>query len=135
MFFDLDIVQVLTQFDHLSKKFEHNTTSKNAFLAICSFVDPRCDNELVNKLAPFGGIIGPGDSFLHKYLKHFKILRIHAIFHDAFGFMKEEFDIGPGYVYTFLNFPNHFLLGHISGILYWSFFRLAKPRSYHKMPF
>ena len=59
------------------------------------FIDHNTDLQIINKLAPHGGLIGPGDSKLHGCLKNFKILRTHA-FQDAYGFMKEQCDIGPG---------------------------------------
>ena len=57
------------------------------------------------KLAPFGGLIGPGDRLMDKWLKHFRIFRLHAIFHDAFGFMRSNFGEEPGNVYTLSEKP------------------------------
>ena len=67
-------------------------------------IEPSTDLQVINKLAPHGGLIGPGDSRLLKYLKQFKILRTHAAFHDAFGFMKEQYATGLGYFILFQTF-------------------------------
>ena len=34
------------------------------------------------------------------WVKDFILFQLHAIFHDAFGFMRRNFGVGPGYVYT-----------------------------------
>ena len=65
--------------------FPKNTTSKNAFLAVCLYLDATIDLHKLNSRAPFGGKIGAGDSLLHNYLKFSKVLKTHAIFHDAHG--------------------------------------------------
>ena len=83
-------------------------------------MDETIDLHKVNSKAPFGGDIGPADSSLHDLLKFSKIIRMHAIFHDAHGYMRTENGIGPGYVYTLTDkklFRNNMLLGHFSAIL------------------
>ena len=126
---------VLKNFKSTTKIFEENKASKNAFLAVCKTIDDKCDLVLIDNLAPFGGLIGPGNSWLHNYLKYSKILRVHAAFHDAYGFMRETYGVGPGYIYILPNLPNHFLFGHISGILYWSLYKISNPLLFSKVPF
>ena len=84
--------------------YPKNTTFKNAFLAVCLYLDETIDLYEVNSRAPFGGEIGAGDSLLHKYLKFSKISRLHPIFHDAYGYMRKRNNknVGPGYVYTLI---------------------------------
>ena len=134
MIFFPDINEVLSNFEIVSKHFPQNETTKNAFLAVCMLVDPNSDLHVINKMAPHGGLIGPGNSRLHEYLKHFKILRAHAAFHDAYGFMK-EYGLGPGYVYMVSNFPSHFLLGHLTGVLFWIIFKLVFWSYFEALPF
>ena len=43
------------------------------------------------------GLIGIDNSTLDKYFKSNKILRSHAILHDAFGFLFEHSEKVPGY--------------------------------------
>ena len=129
------INKVLCNLKLVSRVFPQNEKSKNGFIAVCMLIDPKIDVHAINKLAPHGGLIGPGNSALHNYLKDSKILRVHAIFHDAYGFMKEAHNKGPGYVYMISNFPSHFLLGHISGIVYWSSFKIFWSKEFEKLPF
>lgn len=88
------------------------------FLVVCKILSPDINIETISKMAPHGGKIGIGDSYLNSLLKYSKVLRLHAGFHDAFGFMKSNFNIGPGYCYMVHWLPNNCLLGHITGILY-----------------
>ena len=127
--------KVLENFSVCCSLFKNNSDTKNAFLAVCLTIDPKCSLGEVNKKAPFGGLIGPGDSYLHNYFKHSKIVRCHAIFHDAYGFMKSTYDLGPGYVYVIPNFRNHFLLVHISGLLYWIGFKCQNSQVFNSLPF
>ena len=46
----------------LKKVFEEDTERKNFFLVVCCFLYPSVDLKLINEKAPFGGIIGIGDS-------------------------------------------------------------------------
>ena len=135
MFPDQNLNKVLENFSLCRSLFKNNSDNKNAFLAVCLTIDPECILSEVNKKAPFGGLIGPGDSLLHNYFKHSKIIRCHAIFHDAYGFMKSTYDIGPGYVYVIPNVYNHFLLGHISGLLYWLNFKCQRCQVFDALPF
>ena len=87
-----DLNAFLQTYQDLTKKFPENPVSKNAFLTVCRLIDNSKDIEDINSLCPYGGIIGPGNSCLNNYLYFSKIIRVHAIFHDAFGFMKTTYD-------------------------------------------
>ena len=135
MIFIPDINKILSNFENVSKHFPQNAKTKNAFLAVCMFIDPNSDLQVINTLAPHGGLIGPGNSRLHEYLKHLKKLRVHAAFHDAYGLMKEEYGLGPGYRYMVSNFPSHFLLEHLTGVLLWIIFKLVFWSYFEALPF
>ena len=75
MFQSADINKVLCNFKLVSRAFPQNEKSKNGFIAVCMLIDPKVDVNAVDKLAPYGGLIGPGDSALHEYLKDSKVLR------------------------------------------------------------
>ena len=77
---------------------------------------------------PSGGLIGYGDTCprLHKFLKHCKVCQIHAIFHDAFGFLYKNYQLGPGYDYVLGILPSCPLGGQVSGLLYWTYQYLKK---------
>ena len=84
-------------------------------------------------MAEAGSLIGAGNSILDEYFKHFKIFQLHAVFNDAFGFMKRNFNIGPGYVYAISHkptFTNSMLLGHFTGLAYWLHMKIYKTTEY-----
>lgn len=90
------------------------------FLAVCKVLHPSVDIYVISANNPSGGKIGIGDSYLNVLLSRFKIFRLHAAFHDAFGMMKSQYNIGPGYCYALSNrLPNLCFLGHITGLCYW----------------
>ena len=135
MFSSKDICE---NFVKITYWFPKKTTSKNAFLAVCLYLDETIDLHEVNSGAPFGGKIGAGDSLLHKYLKFSKILRLHAIFHDAHDYMRRSKNVGPGCVYTIATekyFRNSMLLGHNSGILYWTLMKFFNSERFDNFPF
>ena len=75
--------------------------------------------------------IGAGNSVLHNYVKFPKVLRMHAIFHDAHGFMGSVNNVKPGYVYSLTtekHFRNSLFLGHFSEFYFgcWWKFSLLK---------
>ena len=115
--------------------FPKNTRRKNAFLAVCYSINIEINLQFVNQFAEFGGLIGPGESKLDHFFKCSKIFRLHAIFHDAFGFMRSTYNVGPGYVYPLSEkpfFANSKLLGHITGLTYWIVLKLYKNSIYQE---
>lgn len=100
----------------------------------CINVCPTC---AINKLlkccelsyrAPWGGIIGPGLTVrAHSFLAPLSsVLKLHAVFHDAYGHLYRVFNKGPGYTYILpLSFlPSYFWLGHITGSLFFLWLKL-----------
>ena len=77
---------------------------------------------------PSGGMIGYGATYLrlHKYLKRCKSFRLHAIFHDAMGFLYKAYGVGNGYDYVFGILPSFPLAGQVSGLLYWTYQSLKR---------
>ena len=67
------------------------------FLATCLYLDPDIDLEIALKLRPYGGLIVIENSLLDNYFTSFKVLRLHAMLHDASGFVYEYSEEGPGY--------------------------------------
>ena len=111
--------------------FPKNTRRKNALLADCYSINNETNLQFVNQFAEFGGLIGKLDHFF----KCSKIFRLHAIFHDAFGFMRSTYNVGPGYVYALSDkpfFANSMLLGHITGLTYWIVLKLYKNSIYQE---
>ena len=90
--------QVIQTFLLAQILFPSSATSKNAFIAFI-VVDPDKSLELANSQCEYGGLLGPGNSKLISLMKGMKLFRLDAAFH-AFGFMKRQYNLGPGYVYT-----------------------------------
>ena len=96
------------------------------FLAGCRLLDPDFDLDLALKLRPHGGLIGIDDSKLDKYLNNNKILRLHAVLHDATGFMYELCSKGPGYVYVLPCPISSAYCGHFTGIAFCIYVKVFK---------
>ena len=110
--------------------FSRNTRRKNYFLAACKSLDPEINLLQIDEQSPFGGIIGIDDSPLDRVLSFSKVFRLHAVLHDASGFMKRELNVGPGYCYVFRfdnKFPNFCFLGHLTGISYCLYLKFFFP--------
>lgn len=134
----LNIEKVIENFTDIESLFPSNPTSKNAFLAVCHAIDSSKDLRIINKECEFGGLIGPGNSNLHPVFEKFKLFRVHAAFHDAFGFMKTQYNLGPGYVYMLgekPKFKNSCLLGHFTGLLVWIYLKMMRSQKYTRLPF
>ncbi len=115
----MDLSTLIDNFDFTTSIFPTNHYRKNYFLAACFTIDFKVDLDVANEKCPYGGLIGIGKSRLDNYLRRYKIFRLHAILHDAAGFMKRYSDSGPGYCYACPYVKiNSCFLGHVSGIIY-----------------
>ena len=114
----------------MKKTYPENSDRRNYFLATCSLFffssknDVSYDVEI--KLRLYGGLIGIDYSSLDKYLKDLKILRMHAILHDAARFVDEVYSIAPTYSYMRPSKCNNSLIGHCSGINFCLYVKLTK---------
>ena len=88
------------------------------FLATCQYLDPDLDLDIAMKMRPYGGLIGIDNSSMDKYFKSYKILRLHAILHDASGFVFEYSEKGPGYSYVLPCPVTNEYLGHVTGLAF-----------------
>lgn len=105
-----------------------NKTRTNYFIAACKLLDHGVIISNVESDRPFGGLIGVDNSYLDRIFGRFKIFRLHAILHDAAGYMKEVNDIGPGYCYAIRKCPiNSCILGHITGLSYCIWVKFNNP--------
>ena len=59
------------------------------------------------------------------------MIRMHAILHDAAGFVREVYNTGPTYCYVLPRKCNSSLIGHLSGITFCLYIKLKKPKLYH----
>lgn len=102
------------------------------FLSVCALTkNDACLHKLTHDYKD-GGLIGYGHSInTNKLLSRFKLLRLHAAFHDAFGYMKTHYNVGPGYSYVCSSaLPSSCFVGHISGVLYWLYVKIFHSSSY-----
>ena len=102
----------------LKLSFEDNSVRENLFLSACFCWDARLSLREMDEKFKFGGTIGYGNLYLELLFRHFKILRLHAILHDAAGAMQANSGKGPGYCYMIVRRPNSCLLGHVTGLLF-----------------
>ena len=58
-------------------------------VAACSLLDPEVDGPIALKYRRTGGFIGNDNSRLDPLLKRSKVLPLHAVLHDAPGFIKD----------------------------------------------
>ena len=63
---------------------------------------------------PFGGLIDYGSSHFDSKLSYSKVLRLHAILHDAAGVVRAHSGKGPANCYMVGRGPNSCLLGHVT---------------------
>ena len=107
---------------------------KLLFYAVCKeLLGEEFSFETIDTDAPFGSIIGMDNSYLDLIFKHSKIFRLHAAFHDGFGYCKYQNEKGPGYSYIF-NLPiNSCLLGHVTGLAYWFIMSIIDRETYKKL--
>ena len=129
---DLKIIHAV--YTSLKQSYPDIYSRRNYFLAACSLFFNSSDNfnyDILNKLRPYGGLIGIDISSLDKYFINSKILRLHAILHNAVRFIHEFYQQGPMYYYMLLWNCNNSLLGHLSGKAFCFFIKLKKPEFSH----
>lgn len=124
---DIEIIDQIFQCINVHHVFAYNDVRKNYFLAACcvflQHVNP--DIAYFNATCPYGGLIGMGNSLLDGIFKRSKVLRLHAILHDAAGYIRSYYNIGPGYFYVAKRCPiNSPFLGHVTGIPFCLYLKL-----------
>lgn len=117
----------LTRYESLKTVNFSLSKRKILFHAVCQEVlKDEYDENKINEEVPHGGLIGIGDSYLDLILNKFKIFRVHAAYHDAFGYCKSKFNKGPGYSYI-IPFPfNSCFIGHVTGLYYWLYLTVSR---------
>ena len=114
----VDLKSIHETYKKIEKEYSQYGERFLYFLATCLHLDPEIDLDIALKLRPYGGLIGIDNSALDKYFKSFKILRLHAILHDASGFVYEYSEKGPGYSYVLPCSVTNEYLGHVTGIAF-----------------
>ena len=114
----LDLKSIHETYKEIEKGYSQYGKRFLYFLATCLHLDPDLDLDIALKLRPYGGLIGIDNSSLDKYFKNLKILRLHAILHDASGFVYEYSEKGLGYSYVLPCSVTNEYLGHVTGIAF-----------------
>lgn len=128
-----DVFEINRYFFHFQSLFPDNKKPLNYFLATCFFIDSTIDPEHIKSRCPYGGIIGINNSKLHCLLKRFKMFRLHAALHDAGGYMKRTYHVGPGYIYALDIAVNSCFLGHLSGLAFCAYLKYFHRRLFNNL--
>ena len=130
-----DIIRIQEIYTEIKNKFPDKSVRLIYFVPACEYFSGlnNFDYEIALKLRPYGGIIGIDNSSWDKYLKRFKMLRLHAILHDAAGFTYEFYELGPGYSYMLPCKINSCFSGHVTGILFCLYIKLIKWRLFQSL--
>ena len=128
-----EIFSIHQKFQQIEKALPENSKRKNYFLAACLHFNPDLDLEIASKLRPYGGLIGIDNSSWDEKLKGSKILRLHAVLHDAAGFVYDYSEVGPGYTYALPCPVKSCYLGHATGILFCYFLKLNRADIFRKL--
>ena len=126
-------------YDTVSKEFPQNSKVNNFFLAAC--YDHVRNSETawktlrsINKDSPHGGKIGPGNSCLNVCLRFSKIIRLHAVLHDAAGYMLVNYNVGPGYTYASCCCKSRCpYLGQVTGVFYCIGLKIRHPSHFRRL--
>ena len=94
--------------------YGHNSVCKNLHLSAGFCWDFRFSLGEMDQKIKFGGTIAYGISYLDSMFCYNKVLRLHAILHDAAGAVRLHSGEGSGYCYMIGRGPNCCLLGHVT---------------------
>ena len=72
------------------KRYRKTPGGKIISFAACLHFNPQLDLNIESKLRPYGGLIGIDNLSWEDRLKDSKILRLHAVLHDAAGFVHDQ---------------------------------------------
>ena len=89
----------------------------------------------MNEKFKFGGTIGYGDRYLEFLFRHFKVIRLDAILHDAAGAVLAHSGKEPGYCYLIGRGPGSCLLGHVTGLLFCLYVKIFLPSIFNSVDF
>ena len=106
---------------------EHNSVRKNLFLSACFCWSSGIPLGEMDQKIKFGGLSSYGNSYLDSVFRYLKVLRLHAILHDAAGAVRSHTGKSLGYCYMIGREPNSCLLGHVTAKLFCLHVKLFYP--------
>ena len=119
----------------LKMTLRHNSVRKNSFLSACFCWDSGNSLREMDQKFRFGGLIGFENSCLDSVFRHSKVIRLHAILHDAAGAVRAHSCKGPGYCYMIGWGPNSCLLGQVTGLLFCLYVKIFLPSIFNSVDF
>ena len=131
----LFLISVFRLYPGLKMTFKHNTVRKNLFLSACFCWDSGISLREMDQKFEFGGFIGYGNSCLDSVFRYSKVLRLHAILHDAAGAVRSHSGKGLGYCYMVGRGPSSCLLSHVTGLLFCLYVKLFLPSIFNSVDF
>ena len=131
----LFLISVFRLYPGLKTSFEHNSVRKNLFLSAYFCWDSSLSLRELDQKFKFGGLLGYVNSCLDSVFRYSKVLRLHAILHDAAGSVRSQTRKGPGYCYMIGRGPNSCLLGQVTGPLFCLYVKLFLPSIFESVDF
>ena len=131
----LVLISVFRLYPGIKMTFKHKSVRKNLFLSACFCWDSGLSLREMDQKYKFGGLIGYGNSCLDSVFHYSKVIRLHAILHDAAGAVQAHSGKGPGYCYMIGRGPNFCLLGHVTGLLLCLYVKLFLPSIFNSVDF
>ena len=119
----------------LKMSFEHNSVRNNLFLNACFCWDSGLSLREMDQKFNIGGLIGYGNSCLDSVFRYSKVLRLHAILHDAAGAVRSHTGKGRGYCYMIGRGPNSCLLRHVTALLFCLHVKIFLPSIFTSVDF
>ena len=128
---DLPIIR--KHYLRVAQKYPQNSIRLNYILSACELFNEqeKFDHDIALKFRPYGDLIGIDNSSLDHQLKSFKVLRLHAVLHDAGGFIWETYNQGPGYSHMLPWESSTCFSGDFSGILFCLYIKTFHPSNFH----
>ena len=115
--------------------FEHSSVRKNLFLGACFCWNSRLSLRQMDQKFKFGGTIRYENSYLEFLFRHFKVIILHAILHDAAGAVPAYSGKGPGYCYVIGRGPISCLLDHVTWLLFCLLVKIFLPSILNSVDF
>ena len=124
----VDLKTVHETYNELKKDYTQYGERFRYLLATCQYLDPGLDLDIAMKMRLYGRLNGIDISPLGKYFKSYKVLTLHAILHDASGFVFEYSEKGPGYSYVLPCPVTNEYLGHVTGLAFCLYIKTSKSK-------
>ena len=129
------LISVFRLYPGLKMTFEHNSVRKNLFLSACFCWDSRLSVCEMDRKFIFDRLIGYGNSCLDSIFRNSKVIRLHAILHDAAGAVRSYTGKGPGYCCMIGRGPNSCWLGHVTGQFFRLYVKIFLPFNFNSVDF